>query len=673
MNFNKDNLCGFVLDIDYKEAKIITEDNYIREVNGLEQGAFLIAKIDDDKHVLLRVLEPEGLMNEQNKSRAKNDIYSNELVINDSDYDIELSGADDVDPYTKSELQKQAYKCKVVGVFYEKEGELVFGGDLPVIYSGNKYEVYKPSNKTLDKIINYNFENEPITVGKLNYSETIFEEDNNYNIDSSIDINDFIGTKTAFFGMTRTGKSNSIKVLSSALHEKQLYDTEEENFGQLIIDVSGEYANPNKQDKSITLAQLPNTVVYTQKNVWKKSDYFKPILDNLYYKENREQLIELIKMELISDIDKDYIDDFISSLDSINIEEENLTGKEYVTNPRKLSILYSILNDRNLEMGTIEFDYNELTTSIPKPNFSDNCDSETYFFNTDEVQNDINKEINEEINSHWNQRLTKRNGKTYIQFEDLDDMSNFWTDVSKYLNSEDITEAKNCPFDNNTFAMLNFLESKHSGTRKISNIQHYHNKNSDNSLVEDLYDELEEGNLVILDMSVGREDIVAKRAESAVKQIYKESNDRFRDNENVPHIKIYLEEAHRHFDSESIEDNNIYVRMAKEGAKLNIGLAYATQEVSSIDDRVLSNTANWFVTHLNNDFEIKNLIEYYDFKDFKNSIKKVDAKGYTKLRTDSHRYTIPIRMYEFTEDTVKNIGFKDSDITSKSKLIGGDS
>lgn len=59
---------------------------------------------------------------------------------------------------------------------------------------------------------------------------------------------------------------------------------------------------------------------------------------------------------------------------------------------------------------------------------------------------------------------------------------------------------------------------------------------------------------------------------------------------NVPNnfIQFYFEEAHNLFPKKDDKDlSQIYNRIAKEGAKLNLGMIYATQEVSSISSNIL--------------------------------------------------------------------------------------
>src|SRR5690606_162707 len=73
---------------------------------------------------------------------------------------------------------------------------------------------------------------------------------------------DFLARRTAIFGMTRTGKSNTTKTLVSAV---QLSALESDlPIGQIILDINGEYSNANNQDEGSSIADVfgDNTVRY---------------------------------------------------------------------------------------------------------------------------------------------------------------------------------------------------------------------------------------------------------------------------------------------------------------------------------------------------------------------------------------------------------------------------
>ncbi|AGN00387.1 hypothetical protein L593_02180 [Salinarchaeum sp. Harcht-Bsk1] len=202
------------------------------------------------------------------------------------------------------------------------------------------------------------------------------------------------------------------------------------------------------------------------------------------------------------------------------------------------------------------------------------------------------------------------------------------------------------------------VSGSQSGYQKLTDLRKYHNPDRDEDVAQEIYDLLADGEMVIVDISNGLEKVVTSEKERIVGKLLDESMERFRDaepDEELPKIQVYLEEAHQHFEEyRENESMNPFVTLAKEGAKFEIGMAYSTQEVTSVDARVRANTANWIVTHINSKRETNELSKYYNFEDFAESIRNVETVGYARAKTYSGEHIVPIKVSMFDTEWVRN-------------------
>ncbi len=190
-----------------------------------------------------------------------------------------------------------------------------------------------------------------------------------------------------------------------------------------------------------------------------------------------------------------------------------------------------------------------------------------------------------------------------------------------------------------------------SGYNKLRGVINLHTQTAEKPFQAEIKEALRHGKIVIIDLSQGDPDIQRLYSERICQEIFQDTMGRFISNKPNNFIQFYFEEAHNLFPRKEDKDlSQIYNRLAKEGAKLNLGLIYATQEVSSISPNILKNTQNWFIMHLNNEDEIREIRKYYDFSDFAENLIRFSAntdKGFVRMKTYSNPFVVPVQIDRF--------------------------
>lgn len=213
-----------------------------------------------------------------------------------------------------------------------------------------------------------------------------------------------------------------------------------------------------------------------------------------------------------------------------------------------------------------------------------------------------------------------------------------------------VTSSRNKLYREDFETLLNFAVKKNSQGRPIAGYGHlrrihlerFHLAGAD-TYFDEILKKIKNGETILIDMVYGSEEVRKLLSTKIATLIFSENQKLFTEAKEPPYVILYIEEAHNLI-GKDMEPTEIWPRIAKEGAKYNIGLVYSTQEPSTISRNILANTENWFVTHLNNEDEIKTVIRYYDFADFKESIMVAKDKGFARVKTFSSNFVCPVQI-----------------------------
>ena len=477
-------------------------DAWKQSVKGIPQGAFLLAYYENEPGVaealLLRTLRPSKLPTDNDVISSMIEYYKDNL---------KTSGeGSKLDTFTRYEFSFSGLECSILGTFYkDRDKKTYFGADVENFYSAHHYSVIKPNAKVLEMIVNFregNITGRPtdIEIGKVRYSSSRRFQAQEEKVPVFVNPQDFLGKRTALFGMTRTGKSNTVKKVIQATVsmsnkapnrlKQPIEGQAEENLdpftiegfpkypvGQIIFDVNGEYANANMQDEGTAIFELYNDQV-TRYSVIPKNG-FKVMKVNFY--QDILSGFELIRKHLERET-ADYVKSFLS----INLEDPNcddLDSKEKFSAEthfeRKRAAYLCCLYQAGFKPpksfkarfpGNPEL--NKLAGNIdPKSGISLVSASNWFTAIWDNYESDYFK------------KYTKGKGHEWAS-EDLKQLLVFLTRKSKPGGSINV-----------------------SGFLKLRDIAEQHTDTGDKAFEQEIIDELRNGQIIIVDLSQGNPDI----------------------------------------------------------------------------------------------------------------------------------------------------------------------
>ena len=605
---------GYVLDISYESAQIITNDTYKIAVGGIPRGSFLIlvpAKFDGvlPHFTLLRVKEICATPLSQQVQQTYFEMHKRSMP--------------ELDIWTQADLQWGSLRCDTLGMFYgdpDNVDKLAFSGDVNNVVSAHKYEVYSPDEELLNVIVNGTVKPElQETIGRLRTMECMFGVDKqaSSNIPVKISMRDFMGCRTAMFGKTRLGKSNVVKLIAQGMLNATV---DSQNVGQLIFDINGEYANDSDQDnvslrsanpdrcKVYALSKRPNTPSEPLKlNFYENASSCKDILGTLLSNSGRNSI---------------YVTAFASVVlpTPEEMEDMDIRQKNHVI--RRIQIYWSILREAGFaadegKLKGIRYMYTSNVKALD-PCFNKDARNKVYNSNPPEREQTL-KDVYEELKAFV--ECLRKNGD----------------DQNKAFGKE--------IFEKDDLIMLDFLFPKSgSGPAMLSQYKIYHSEKA-GDFVKEIIEALNDGKTIILDLGNANDSIRQYFSDLLSRAVFREQETKFVSNQLADkYIELYFEEAHNLFPPQTKDNQDVYSRFAKEGAKFHIGMVYSTQSPSTISKELLVQTENFFVGHLASSDEAKSLTRaQIAFEGVEEDILRAKTPGFMRMLTMSNRFVIPVQ------------------------------
>jgi hypothetical protein len=636
---------GGIYQLDFQHALISTDDKWKADAGGIPLHSFLIATVmplgavadrEDEEVLLLRVDDTCQLPRQAELVEVRE--FAMRQMLTDGNLTIDV--------LTQQEMQRSGLKCRILGTFYQTDladGQsfLDFGADIDNLYAASRYRVYKPTPDALAVVASYPQITEDelragtrphlLDIGSVRYSSTRrrAREHGEHLVPVQVRVADFIEMKTAVFGMTRMGKSNTMKTLAVATyrHAKRIG----EPIGQLLFDPQGEYANPNSQDDDTALAQLGGDVVIYRFGARADEVGIRPLQINFYDPAQIDAAQEVIGNVLAGSASGEYINNFIGAeLAEPQPGPDGQVNRSRANRAARARFcFYALLAKAGFQASNAH----RFTTVMRQ--------QLVHAFNGS--------------GSGFTIASAGGGGRVYVEGTEALQAVVDWLMEAK--ENGDV-EATNWLNDQSVDAVLALYAPTGTrlGWRWLRRLTPFHSQSAREDYADRIYTDLVAGRLVIVDLSRGTEQVLQLLSERVINYVLARATDRFVSGAQLHRMQIVIEEAHRLFDRKAYDSAspNPYVRLAKEAAKFKIGLVYATQEVTAVAPAVLANTSNWVVAHLNNSDEIRTLSKYYDFKSFELDILSAEDRGFVRIKSRSGKYIVPVQVLKFDRTMIND-------------------
>ncbi|UZQ30545.1 MAG: ATP-binding protein [Spiroplasma phoeniceum] len=470
---------------------------------------------------------------------------------------------------------------KIIGSIKKENGIFEFGiSKMPNIFSS----VFSLSNGELIKILNSQSKNNVLQ----KFGTFLQDSDVNFHLD----VNDFLKFHSAIFGITGSGKSNTIgKVLETiSLVEKNKQYKRTEFLKIILFDITGEY-------KIILEKNLGEKKLLSGLSI---NEYKIPI-DQLNYKDWSFLLFASPKTQ----------EPFLKSLDS-SFKKINNWIEFQSTIVR--TIFYTMKDFANMSRSATEQDHK---LKVIRDGLKDIVSKKSVFYSY--FQN-IAGFFNE-LTLDFGKPLYKGSQLTNVESTIINDIKNIQLNIKKtfFKNFEifnilfKLFEIRYQMFGGNMFNNIKSLIQRYERFNdELSSI--FMNNLKEKNLINFVFDS--ENTLInIFDLSNVNFYITTGMAGLITSKLYNQKKEK-----KNGKLILFFDEAHKYMDSYNSDDyeNNteeLFNEISKEGRKFGVSLIIASQKPSDISETLLSQCSNFIIHKITSHTDINKISKVISYLD----------------------------------------------------------